>query len=120
MTEYLSPSVLPFLGILLAGLPVPKPPKLTAKELVRAVELLGKGWTLIEAYQQIEQARPTLPFDSPIVEVVITPDPTATGPVVDVALEPRLTITDHGETAIVSGDAQLRLYLAEKKLKGAA
>jgi hypothetical protein len=51
--------------------------------------LLGKGWTLAEAYQQIEAERPTLPFESPIVEVTIVPDPTATGPVVEVVLEPR-------------------------------
>ena len=51
-----------YAAILLAGLPVPPPPVLTPRELARCVELLGKGWTLSEAIDAIQAARPTLPF----------------------------------------------------------
>lgn len=44
----------------------PEPrPILTARELARCVELLGRGWTLKEAIDRIQAERPTLPFTPP-------------------------------------------------------
>jgi hypothetical protein len=63
-----STSVRPYLEILLSGLPAPRP-YLTARELARCVELIGKGWTLADAIDQIQAERPTLPFDQPVVDV---------------------------------------------------
>jgi len=60
-----------YADLLLAALPkraeTPLPsalvPKLTPRELERVVTLLGKGWPLARAIDQIQQERPTLPFD---------------------------------------------------------
>lgn len=66
------PNSVRYAAILLAGLPATKPtptvppavrPKLTPRELTRAVALLGKGWPLERVIDQIQQERPTLPFD---------------------------------------------------------
>jgi hypothetical protein len=63
------PKILPFAQILIAGLPASTPaaarPILTACELSRCVDLLGKGWTLKDALDRIQADRPTLPFTPP-------------------------------------------------------
>jgi hypothetical protein len=52
--------------LLVAGIPPPPRPKLTPQELSRVVRLLGKGWTLQRAIDQIQKDRPTLPLDPPL------------------------------------------------------
>jgi hypothetical protein len=65
--KFLSPEVVHYAEILLAGLPVavPKPLTLTLtpQELSRCVTLLGKGWRLQQAIDRIQAERPTLPFE---------------------------------------------------------
>ena len=56
------PDVQPFAQILLDGLPVRLPLRLTPQELSYCVELLGKGWTLEEVLDRIQAQRPSLPF----------------------------------------------------------
>lgn len=56
------PRVLPYVEILLAGLPAARRPTLTPRELSLVVELLGKGWTLERAIDRIQAERPSLPF----------------------------------------------------------
>jgi hypothetical protein len=55
------PTAMPFVNILLDGLPPPRP-TLTARELSWCVELLGRGLTLQQAIDKIQAQRPTLPF----------------------------------------------------------
>jgi hypothetical protein len=59
------PDVAPFAQILLDGLPVKLPIRLTPSELATCVTLLGKGWTLKQAIDRIQAQRPTLPFTPP-------------------------------------------------------
>ena len=57
------PDVQPFAQILLDGLPVRLPLRLTPGELSLVVALLGRGVTLQQALDRIQAMRPSLPFE---------------------------------------------------------
>jgi hypothetical protein len=65
LKTFLHPDVVPFAQILLDGLPVKLPIRLTPSELAYCVTLLGKGVPLEQAIDRIQAQRPTLPFQDP-------------------------------------------------------
>jgi hypothetical protein len=62
--KVLRPDVVPFVEILLVGPLAAQRPSLTAAELSRCVDLLGRGRTLQQVFDTIQAERPTLPFDA--------------------------------------------------------